>query len=1162
MAKFSIYSQDGGTIRFSGEPKYNGSYLKVSYIEFSEIRSATPIGWEIGDYLDYSRTGLRYKLYSIPQPKKQARRDTSGEAFVYSNVQLHCATKQLEIALFNDSVLDAEKNLHFSTRESFSTYEDVYGIARRIQASIDSFFPDKWVIKVMDLDEEKDKELIETLSEAKEFASTSGTCLGALNNIYNTWEGIGWAHTYDTTLGKDVITIGRPNKREDANTTSVFQYGLGKGLTAIKKSFSNQDDFATRLYVYGSDRNLPGRYYNGKEICNAKSVDIVNLMLPLSSWGTATDPDTGETLPDASLAYIQDDAVVAKYGLIPKKVYFNGSDNDEVYPSVKNLTAGKLRAIKAEQGDTSYVPSTEIYPDGEALDVIKAATNPTDSGIISEDASSILFEDTVAVDIPAGTGYMGNSEKDRDTRPETYQKPIEIPILKYAPAGTATRVIIEPDLTFKYNEKDTHAKYADAVTLSQITRVTVRRTDGTMFSMDDQRTVLDAVPAKSAPTQQSVKLQNEYIIATGTIVSIEFLIEISRTLDVACGIYVNNDEFSGSIYLGFKESVSDTFNLVLKQIGFNLADCVSTASSGIATISMKDGMCGGRDFAVTRCSYRSDTDDWELVMKRAQDDSVGMRYPNASFPIAAGDKFVILDIEMPEIYVLVAEQALLDAATNLYTSASKGLAYYEPEIDAKALATSGEALKEGMYMQLRDDEVVENGTDYILIDTLTINEGESNIPTYKITLREKKSQSYAEVQAAALSNLSMRIEASKGGPGVDIITTGDSSESTDSNVYSSLRADSSFLSKINDDTAGGLLTLLEGLKVGNYIAGVEGAGGYIDANGNAVFDSLTLRRFLEVPELRYNRISINVGNSWRAPGGGVIEKVVPDYDADGNLLNTGIVYLHLEDGEPGRIALDDICMGIYHDGIDLSNNSAVDTDDSIGNFRFTGFFTAYFRVTEVLASDNSCFRYSIRPTSTEWPETMHPVEAMHFVVYGNFSDTDRQSSRYSTRTYERYLKGVASWEFTSEDNIAAQFGDLSNLSAFGLQMSGYSAYLNNIYMSGTIKQFLAYPLRIEIDNNGMDAMAYGETMDIKCTVYKGWDDMTDKVVTWKIVRDTGNPTEDAAWALTDKAKNFAGSITIEHTESYSDLGTIGVSTLFTITATLADSQTANFSLTI
>lgn len=377
-----------------------------------------------------------------------------------------------------------------------------------------------------------------------------------------------------------------------------------------------------------------------------------------------------------------------------------------------------------------------------------------------------------------------------------------------------------------------------------------------------------------------------------------------------------------------------------------------------------------------------------------------------------------------------------------------------------------------------------------------------------------------------------------------------------------LRAQSTFLSKVNDDTANGLITFSKGLKVGNYTSGLTGSGGSIDSSGAAELDSLSLRKFLEVPELRYNRISINVGNSWRAPGGGVIERVVPDYDSDGNLLNTGIIYLHLEDGEPGRIALDDICMGIYHDGIDLSNNSTVDTDDSIGNFRFTGFFTAYFRVTEILASDNSCFRYSIRPTSTEWPETMHPVEAMHFVVYGNFSDTDRQSSRYSTRTYERYLKGVASWEFTSEDNIAAQFGDLSNLSAFGLQMSGYSAYLNNIYMSGTIKQFLAYPLRIEIDNNGMDAMAYGETMDIKCTVYKGWDDMTDKVVTWKIARDTGNPTEDAAWALTDKAKNFAGSITIEHTESYSDLGTIGVSTLFTITATLADSQTANFSLTI
>ena len=106
------------------------------------------------------------------------------------------------------------------------------------------------------------------------------------------------------------------------------------------------------------------------------------------------------------------------------------------------------------------------------------------------------------------------------------------------------------------------------------------------------------------------------------------------------------------------------------------------------------------------------------------------------------------------------------------------------------------------------------------------------------------------------------------------------------------------------------------------------------------------------------------------------------------------------------------------------------------------------------------------------------------------------------------------------------------------------------------------PYRMEIDDNGVDAMAYGETLDITCTVYQGWVDMTDKVVSWKVERDTGDPAEDAAWALIDKAKNFKGSITIEHGKTYSDLGADVVSTLFTFTAYMTDGTTTDYTLEI
>lgn len=1151
MSRFSIYAKDGQSIRFSGKPKYFGTYMKVPYIEFNEIASPVKIDWEIGDYLDYERTGLRYKLYSIPQPKKRARTDESGASYVYSNVQLHDATKELEIALFNDLVLDVERNVHFSTRENVSTFEDVYGIARRLQASIDAFFPNKWLIQVMTLDPVADADLIAKISEPKEFSLSNGTVLGALNTIYNVWEGIGWIHTYNTTLGKDVITIGRPNKRDSSNTTNPFIYGLGNGLTAIKKSYTNLDEFATRLYVYGSDRNLPSRYYNSLRICNAASVDIAHLMLPLACWGTAVDPVSGETRPDASLCYIEDAETVAKYGLVPKKVYFDGNQNEAVFPSVKNLTAGRLRTAKAAAHDDTYIPSSVIYPDSERLDKVKDCTNPSDHGGGDSD-DAYIFSETVNVPFADGGGVMFNA----GTPPTT--APIDVRFVNYTPSKGGTRVKIEPQYGVYIN-----VVAVDTFTVTQRVVLDVRLADGSTTQQVEE-TSLNYERISANSNTYIVALADDYCIAAGTIEKIQIYLRVDRARTVATDMTVtlrSVTENTQPVFFGFKEKYADTFQLVLKQIGFNLEEQMALASGGICTLSMKDGMCGGRNFTVKRCTYRSATDDWLLTVKRTKDNSTEMLYPNADFPIMMGDTFVIIDIVMPELYITVAAQTLLELANDLYNEVSKGKAYYEPEINAKKVAESGVALKEGLYMEIQDADIVEGTTDYILIDTLQIAEDESNIPTYKVTLREKKKAAVASTTTAAMQQLATMINAGGGGGGgiANIIRSNDTTPDGDDNVYSALRSQIEYLSKRYDDMAQGLITFLQGAQFGDFAEGITGFGGKIDGAGNGELSSLKLRRWLEVPELRYNRIDITIGNQWRAPGGGIIEKVEPDYDAQGNLLNTGVITLHLEDGEPGLIALDDICMGIFHDEISMSNNAVLDSDDSIGNFHFKGFYTAYFRVTEILTQDNSKFRYAIRPVSTNWPETFHPCEAMHFVAYGNFSDTNRQTARYSTRTYERYLKDVNTWEFTA-NNIGAQFGDLSNLNVFGMNMTGYSAYLNNIYMSGVIEQFENLPLRMEIDTQGQDTLAYGESLVVTCAVMKGWDDLTSQVVRWTIERDTGVPLEDAAWNLSSKATNFRGTILIEHNQNYSDLGSIGVSTLFTITAYLPDDSSTNYTL--
>ncbi|MEG0107608.1 MAG: hypothetical protein RR705_01985, partial [Lachnospiraceae bacterium] len=280
--------------------------------------------------------------------------------------------------------------------------------------------------------------------------------------------------------------------------------------------------------------------------------------------------------------------------------------------------------------------------------------------------------------------------------------------------------------------------------------------------------------------------------------------------------------------------------------------------------------------------------------------------------------------------------------------------------------------------------------------------------------------------------------------------------------------------------------------------------------------SLIIRSFLEVPELRYNRVDITIGDKWNAPCGGIIESV--------DTVNQ-IVTLKLEKGEIGSIAIDDICMGIYH-SLDPLDNSTITEDDGRGNRKIAGFATVYFRITEII-DDRKRFKYVLRGVSDRWKSTIHPMPMMHFVGYGNFINKARQTSNYSTRTYTRYLRNVSDWEFTAY-NIAAQFGDLDNLSVFGIDMKGYSMYLDNIYMSGKIDQSAYLPDRMEFDLSNGYSLSLGEETIVTPYLYNGWDDVSLKYDRFIWTRDSGNTSEDASWNILHQASQR--SLTIKFSD--------------------------------
>ena len=328
-----------------------------------------------------------------------------------------------------------------------------------------------------------------------------------------------------------------------------------------------------------------------------------------------------------------------------------------------------------------------------------------------------------------------------------------------------------------------------------------------------------------------------------------------------------------------------------------------------------------------------------------------------------------------------------------------------------------------------------------------------------------------------------------GGSGVYVIRTNDSTPASDSNVFSALRALAQFLRKDKDDLTPFKLTMMQGGQFGDFASGMAGFGGRVDGQGNGELESLIVRRFLEVPLLVYNRVDIKVGDKWRAPGGGIIKSVD---------TATKTVTLKLEDGEIGAVAVGDICMGIYH-SLTQSENATADTDDGLGNRTFAGFTTVYFTITEVTGERKEKFKYQLRPVSERWKGQAEPFEMMAFVAYGNFTDEERQTSVYETRTYTRMLWKQNTWEISAQ-NVALQYGDLSNLSVFDINMEGYSMYLNNVYFTGTVTQ---------VKPDGTPVMTANERGAWKAGHYDYYDRVSHDGRIWLCVNEGGTDSEPA-----------------------------------------------------
>ena len=276
------------------------------------------------------------------------------------------------------------------------------------------------------------------------------------------------------------------------------------------------------------------------------------------------------------------------------------------------------------------------------------------------------------------------------------------------------------------------------------------------------------------------------------------------------------------------EISKSTFMVTLKDIGFDINDYLTGEN---AILSMKSGKCSDREFEIQECVKHGDY--YRLTCSRTLDDGLRLFFPYKDYNIEAGDKFVLLNITMPDVYIKAASERLETEARKWLSNNDYVRYSYTPEVDNVYLAKEHDSsipgmnihdtIKEGDILLFEDNDI---GIDVsITIDKLTIREGYGTVPEYDIVLRDEK-------DVGSLERIQNQINSIIGGQG-----HGYNSQQLKSLIK--LTGAAIFLSKTKPDSTSYLLKLLAGAEFGDYVPGESGA--RIDLNGLSEMESLAVR---------------------------------------------------------------------------------------------------------------------------------------------------------------------------------------------------------------------------------------------------------------------------------------------------------------------------------
>ena len=1118
MAAYKVYHKNGSILADANGKEievhsieYNGTWMGECFVT-ATFENEAPIYFSIGDYIVYRNE--RFEINYDPGKIKCSSRNTYGGAFKYDNVKFNALSDELVRCDMLDLVL-YDNNLHYTALPQFVFYvESLDDLLDRIQANLDELYG-KAAWKLYSRNKKRSIQRGCT-AEGWESAYGAGTTDNVIDSTsisisdQNCWDALSLVNSqFDVNFiirNRNVYvgTAGMP-------TSNIFKYGKDKGLYEIEQNSESDQTIVTRLRAYGSNRNLPNRYY-----ADLGSIPFLNI---------TGDYHEGST--DSGLSVMMEDSVYA--GMFTDIISDNGSNmkHCRIKGSIDGYEFdGEVEIVKKD----STKSTTRLLAEGkEVCDTIKAKI---DAGIVHVDfisgANKTKFNGNR---INYVSNLPNNMACDRLMLPGFPNKSLSE---WWNEQSGAKKAWLNPGGKSHDFSGNKHRPYVDSMNIGSIGI----RPASVFFDQDDKvNGIVEIYPTIEEMEVDGVRIDEIY---TGT--SIE-----------------DDGRF------GDGETVANVPIYLSPKVNFDIRALMQEDF----TICMKDGMCAGREFKVAGCTKEEDG-SWKLMIERKPDDSLNLYFPYNDFQIKKGDHFVLTGIELPDAYVEAASEKLLKYCIAYLDKNDYTRYVYQPKVDEIFMARQHDAamadstgLTKSLYMSLKEGDIMlfkdeDLGIDAeITIDQLTIKEENGKIPTYEITLREEK-------EVGTIQKIQNQISSIADGNGINV--TNGSSTANQIKDLTLAEARTRFLSKLSDDYASGIITFLQGLVsngtitakdsiiIGDYVKSAlwDGKGGCIDKDGNAWLRNLTLAESLTVPKLSYNMVEICPGIKWQSAGGGTIKEVEVEKLADGSQTINGTITLDLKEGEIGQIAVGDLCMAVFHSIAMPDINAKEDFDSGTGTMTRAGFYTCYFRITDILETQyNSKARYVLRNDDI-WPYRHHPSAQMIFVAFGNPEREERQQSCYQTTTYTRYLSNVTTWEFETY-NIAMQLGDLSNLSVFGYNLQGYSAFLNNAYITGHIEEIRDLRAYIHISGLEDSHIEVGGSRVVGMWLERDNHNYHD--AEWTITRESGLPEADAEW--NEAHKNVSSPLTLTSEDMGEGAYLQAVMFTFTGKKTLTDDITGN-----